>query len=171
MNGHEKGGQGGSRNDDNKFKMEAVQRNKEFMVDEEEMVRRREGKMKKGEIIKKAISKEKQIIKDTIEQVIETCEEDMEKTYLWLKTKTDSTQNHDVTELNKENLKLKVDPDPEKKYWIKDGVDDSEESGRDDGHDFEDSPTFSEELNSTHHQKESRNEVKVKIKEEVENKN
>ena len=141
------------------------------MVDEEEVVRRREEeKLKKEEMVQEAISKEKQIIKYTIEQVIEKCEEDMEKTDLWLKTKTDSTRNHDVTELNEENLKLEVDPDPEKKYLIKDGVDDSEESGIDDGHDFEDSPTLSEELNWTNHQKENRGEVKFKIKDEVKNK-
>ena len=74
-------------------------RDRSLLPSEEEAQRRREEKeeekRKKEQMVQEAISKEKQIIYYTIEQVLESCEEDMEKTDLWLKTKTDSTQNHD----------------------------------------------------------------------------
>ena len=99
------------------------------------------------------------LAKYTIKQVLQSCEEDIEKTDIWLKTKTFTTQSHEVTELNEDNVKLEVDPDTEKNSFIKDGVDDCEESEKYDGHDFEDSPTVTEELNSTNHQRECRDEV------------
>ena len=144
-------------------------RDRSLLPSEEEAVRRREvkeeEKRKKEEMVQEAIIKEKEMIKYAVEQVVEKCEGKMEKTELWLKTETDTTQNQEVTELNEETFKLEVDSDPDD--LIKDGVDDSETSDRDDGHEFEDSPTVSEELKSTDHQKESKDEVKDEMQYEV----
>ena len=145
-------------------------RDRSLLPSEEEVVRRREekeeGKRKKEEMVQEAISKEKQMIKHNVGQLLEKCEENMDVSTFCLNTETDVTRHHEVTELNKENVKLEVDPHIDKDDLIKDGVDDSEENGQE----FDESPTVSEELQLPDHKNKRKDEVKGEMQHEVKTK-
>ena len=146
-------------------------RGRSMLPSEEEVVRKREEKeeerRKKEEMVQEAICKEKQMIKYAVEQVLEKGKEDLEKTELWLKTETDTTQKHEVREINEETVKLEVDPNPEEEDMMECADDDSEERYGDDGYDFDKSPTVAKEIKSPDNKRESEDEIKCEMQYEV----